>query len=124
AAAELDLCVTGEEGSETEDLARLYHAHSPARLGRFVPCYARLLPQGRLVQELGRPGAGRDAPAVARARGGTLFVDAPDHLPEALQAELAELLLANRGGGAGPRPRIVVSSTSERGVLPGLEASL
>lgn len=111
------LLLLGEDGCETEEIAAFYHAHASGGAGDFVACYARLLPQRRIAQDLARDFSIQEGAGTCdvRARGGTLYVDSPESLRPELQRRLAELIEANRTMAAEQRFRIVLSIVLEDG---------
>ena len=97
----------GEEGTERPELARFLHAESEST-GPFVECYVRLLPLQRVEDALFGAGSAEvvdtHAPNhIARARGGTLYIDEPEHLPQRLQDRLAEVIAAWSSRADAPR---------------------
>jgi transcriptional regulator with AAA-type ATPase domain len=104
--------LVGEEGTEREDLARYMHVEGNRAAALFVAVDAVALPEWHLEAELFGDLHGHQG-AIARARGGTLFVDNPQAMPIALQDRLAAALREADQGGApppGPPPRLVVGT--------------
>ncbi|TMA31761.1 MAG: sigma-54-dependent Fis family transcriptional regulator [Deltaproteobacteria bacterium] len=87
------LLITGESGSGREGIARAVHAQSPQRSGPFiaVDC-ARGSEREREQRLLGSARGHGPGPAIRDADGGTLYLDAIDALPVALQVGLAAAL--------------------------------
>ncbi|MBK8979207.1 MAG: sigma 54-dependent Fis family transcriptional regulator [Planctomycetes bacterium] len=88
-----------EVGTEREELARYYHTRSSRAAGPFVPYYCGLVPSHLAASRLLGEGSesidivdADDVPLVHQARGGTLFLDAPEHLDTQTQRQLANLL--------------------------------
>ena len=108
--------LSGEEGTEREDLARYLHAESPRRLRAFVPWNAAQGPSWRHERDL--LGSGNDVGGlVARAIGGTLFIDHFDRLTMPAQKRLTTAL---RGISAdGREPAVLIA-----GCLPGGESAI
>lgn len=88
--------IWGEPGTGKALVAAALHAAS-GRSGPMITLDCGALPPADLAAALFGPEAPPDAPpalhgALARARGGTLFLDAVNHMPLELQARLAEAL--------------------------------
>ncbi len=95
--------LVGEPGTEQEDLARYLHAESPRRALPFATWDAARVPAGQDPRDPFGLHAGRGV--LARAAGGTLFVDRAPSLTAEAQQRLVESL------GATPRPpRLVLAS--------------
>lgn len=93
----LPIALCGEEGTEKEDLARLVHTASPNASGPFVPLYLAAVAPHRVELELFGSGRGQFAGgALARAHGGTLYLDRPDRLEQHLQERLAAIIAEGR----------------------------
>ena len=95
ASTELPILLTGETGTGKETLARTIHAQSRRAAGPFVALSLRALPEKLIATALfgyepdAVPGATETyAGAFERARGGTLFLDDLESLPEPLQARV------------------------------------
>jgi DNA-binding NtrC family response regulator len=112
----MPVLIVGEPGSPVEELARLIHDGSPrARADRWVAVRCQGLPEKAIELELfggpvGRPST--SAPAVERARQGTLFIDRVSDLGVAAQARLVGLLEsgARDPGGA---LRVIAAATTD-----------
>ncbi len=92
----LPVQIAGEEGTEKEDLARLLHASGPNSGGPFVPVYCTLLAAHRVEEELFGNSRLQDGGALARAHGGTLYLDRPNHLEPHVQERLFRTLREGR----------------------------
>jgi DNA-binding NtrC family response regulator len=99
AAANLPILITGETGTGKEVIARLIHAHSPAKRGPFVPFNCSAVPRELVESQLfgHRRGAFTGAmdafPGVIRAaERGTLFLDEVGDLDPATQPKLLRFL--------------------------------
>lgn len=95
ASTELPILLTGEAGTGKETLARTIHAEGRRSGGPFVALSLRALPEKLIETALfgyerdAVPGATDLYPgAFERARGGTLFLDDLESLPEPLQARV------------------------------------
>ncbi|MCA8950111.1 MAG: sigma 54-dependent Fis family transcriptional regulator [Planctomycetes bacterium] len=86
ASAAEPILLVGEAGTEREDLARYLHAES-GDSGPFVSIHVGMLPDWRLERTLF--GDEHFGSALAKAGGGTLFIDEIARLPLALQERLA-----------------------------------
>jgi two-component system response regulator HydG len=93
----LHVKLVGEDGTEKEELARFLHAESDRAARPFIPCDVHAVPPERIERELF--GDGGDAAAASeggwllgRAHGGTLYIDAPELMPERVQDRLGHAL--------------------------------
>ena len=112
----------GEEGTEREDLARYVHVESNRRQEPFVVINLATMPESRYARDLFGDGSDR-ASAIARAEGGTLFVDSVQLLQETLQERLATALHAGPADGGrigGDRPRLVLGAEQSAERAPSL----
>jgi transcriptional regulator of acetoin/glycerol metabolism len=103
------LLLVGEPGTGKELLARAAHAASRRGARPFAAVHCAVQPPTLLEAELfGRSDGplGETPGAIARAAGGTLFLDDVDALPPALQARLVAALAARRDDG---RPRLDIA---------------
>lgn len=120
-----DLLVEGESGTGKETLAREIHAASPRRAGPFVAIRCGEIPEAFVEGELfgsaqGEvlPSAQRGVPGLlARASGGTVYLDEVWALPSGAQAALFAALetgLVTPVGGRAQMPidvRVIASTT-------------
>jgi transcriptional regulator with AAA-type ATPase domain len=84
AGGSLPVFLSGEAGTEKEELARYVHARSDRAGGPFVALHCGSLPAGRQGTEL--------AAALRRAAEGSLFIEDPEELDHRTQRQLARLL--------------------------------
>lgn len=115
--------LVGEEGTESQDLARYLHAQGSRNTGPFVAFHSPGFPPHRLDEGLfggGSPAGpaarqGRPTGALPRARGGTLYIEGPDLLPTPVQTRLFQALTEGarhpHGNVTCPQVRIVASVT-------------
>lgn len=103
----------GEEGTEREDLARYLHAEGRRRRHPFVSLHLDLLTGWRAEKEL-FGSEGSSAPgAIAKARGGTLFLNDVTCLESNLQDRLLQVLGSQlQGAGDLPPTRLVASAAT------------
>lgn len=100
----VDLMIAGETGTGKELVARILHALSPRAEGPFLAINCGALAEADVDRELFGT---LDAPGrIARAAGGTLYLDELGSMPDALQVRLLRVLEAREITplGAGPRP--------------------
>jgi two-component system NtrC family response regulator len=119
--------LTGEQGTGKAHLAQALHEASPRRDGPFVRVSCAGLSEPLLEAELfgPDPGAFPDAEgwragAIARAGGGTLYLQEVGRLPTAAQLRLLEVLEAGpperaRGSAAPVDVRVIASSQEDLG---------
>ena len=90
AALRVDLLVAGETGTGKELVARILHGLSPRKDGPFVAVNCGALHEADVDRELFGDSAhpGR----IARADGGTLYLDALECMPDPLQVRLLRVL--------------------------------
>lgn len=90
AALRVDLLIAGETGTGKELVARILHGLSPRKDGPFVAINCGALNEADVDRELFGDSAhlGR----IARADGGTLYLDALETMPDALQVRLLRVL--------------------------------
>src|SRR5262249_39817437 len=107
------LLVTGEAGSGREGIARAIHAQSPRPGGPFlVVDGARGSERERERRLFGGARAGAGS-AIGDAAGGTLYLDAVEGMPAALQPRLAAALRDAEAPGAVQRSDLrVIAATS------------
>jgi sigma-54 specific flagellar transcriptional regulator A len=110
--------IVGESGTGKEVLARLVHATGIAPAARFVAVACGGRDGAALEAELFGPGAGEAGGLLARARGGTLFLEDVGELPAPVQARLVRETF--EPGATAPSIRLVGSST--RDLLPDVAA--
>jgi DNA-binding NtrC family response regulator len=113
-AAGLDLPVllVGEDGTEKQALAHYLHAHGPRANAPFLALFPALLPASAHEKEIfgnGLDGTG----TLHRVGGGTLYIDAPEHLPEVIQARLVAAVRELRAQ-PGDSPRLVGGTVSDQ----------
>ena len=100
----VDLLIAGETGTGKELVAQLLHEFSPRAEGPFVAINCGALTEAGVDRELFGTA---DAPGlIARAEGGTLYLDALESMPEGLQVRLLRVLESREITplGAAPRP--------------------
>jgi DNA-binding NtrC family response regulator len=112
--SEVPVVVSGESGTGKELIARALHHNGPRRQGRFVAFACGSVPEALLEKELfggGHGGAEGEEPrdVLARAQGGTLFLDDVQAIPVPLQRRLLQAL-----GPAGPAAAVRTVVASER----------
>ncbi len=100
------LLFAGEAGSGRQTLARAAHAQSRRAQRAFVAVPCATLPEPQLEHEL----FGGDG-ALARAVGGTLYLDDIDALPLPLQARLVAALAARRDDGRARHDLLLAGAT-------------
>lgn len=108
----ITLLLLGESGTGKSALARWAHAASPRAAGPFVTVDCGALPEALIESELFGHAAGAFTGArgprqgrIARAAGGTVFLDEVGELPLAAQAKLLRVLQESEVeplGGSGP----------------------
>jgi two-component system response regulator AtoC len=105
------ILVAGEPGSGREGIARAIHAQSPRRSGPFVA--ADCARRSERERERRWFGAGVGSVVAFRdAAGGTLYLDAIESLPMALQVRLAAALSEADALGAASMELSVIAATS------------
>jgi len=102
---QLPVLLVGEAGTEKEDLARYLHSQSRDPGAAFVSFHCAAMPPHRAEDELFGNGRGHGG-ALAKAHGGTLYLERPELLPEHAQERLATTIREGRIdlGGAGVVP--------------------
>ncbi|MFN4128295.1 MAG: sigma-54-dependent transcriptional regulator [Paracoccaceae bacterium] len=90
AALRVDLLIAGETGTGKELVARILHGLSPRRDGPFVAINCGALTAADVDRELF--GDSEHMGRIARADGGTLYLDALETMPEALQVRFLRVL--------------------------------
>lgn len=100
----VDLMIAGETGTGKELVARILHALSPRAGGPFVAINCGALTEADVDRELF--GTGQAPGRIARAAGGTLYLDELGSMPDALQVRLLRVLEAREITplGAAPQP--------------------
>lgn len=115
---DIPVLLSGEEGSEHEDLARYLHAESLRGRGPLVSFHPVFVPPATIDGELF--GSGPEHPgALQRSHGGTLFIDRIEHLPAAVQERLFLTLQSRRlllGGMSLPVDVRLVAATTVAGL--------
>jgi two-component system, NtrC family, C4-dicarboxylate transport response regulator DctD len=99
----VDLLISGETGTGKELLARLLHSISSRRKGPFVVINCGALNPADIDRDLFGDAATQGR--VARADGGTLYLDELEAMPEALQMRLLRVLEAREISPLGLPPR-------------------
>ena len=126
AGSERPVCIAGPEGSGKEHTARAIHAWSNRAGGPFVTVSCSTVNESLLAREIFgcAESVHSSMPdeyggALARAAGGSAFIDAIDQLPNALLDALAKAIADGRfqregDGAAIPlRARVIVSAASQ-----------
>ena len=90
AALRVDLLIAGETGTGKELVARILHGLSPRRDGPFVAINCGALTAADIDRELF--GDSTTPGRIARAESGTLYLDALETMPDALQVRLLRVL--------------------------------
>ncbi|MCR9246449.1 MAG: sigma 54-interacting transcriptional regulator [bacterium] len=88
ASSDTPVLLVGEDGTEREDLARYLHSES-RKNGPFVPIHVSMVAAWRLDKTLFGDATGDETSALARSKGGTLFLDDLSRLAPAQQERLA-----------------------------------
>ncbi|SMG50915.1 sigma-54-dependent transcriptional regulator [Paracoccus sp. J56] len=101
---QLDLLISGETGTGKELVARILHDLSPRCDGPFVAVNCGALAETDVDRELF--GTSDSPGLIARAAGGTLYLDELESMPDGLQVRLLRVVEAREITplGAGPRP--------------------
>lgn len=86
----LDLLIAGETGTGKELVARLMHDLSPRAAGPFVAVNCGALTEAKIDRELF--GTSDTKGLVARAEGGSLFLDELEAMPDMLQVRLLRVV--------------------------------
>ncbi len=104
AGVQVDLLIAGETGTGKELVARLLHDLSPRAEGPFVAINCGALNEAEVDRELF--GASDGPGLIARAEGGTLYLDELESMPDSLQVRLLRVLEQREITplGAAPRP--------------------
>lgn len=104
AGVQVDLLIAGETGTGKELAARLLHDLSPRGAAPFVAINCGALNEAEVDRELF--GAGDGPGLIARAEGGTLYLDELESMPDGLQVRLLRVLEQREITplGAAPRP--------------------
>ena len=103
AGLELDLLITGETGTGKELVARVLHDLSPRANAAFIAVNCGALNASEVDRELFGT---EDSPGlIARAAGGTLYLDELESMPESLQVRLLRVLDAREITPLGAAPR-------------------
>ena len=92
ASVEVDLLIAGETGTGKELVARILHDLGPRAEGPFVAINCGALSEGDIDRELF--GAVDSPGLVARAEGGTIYLDELESMPDALQVRLLRIVEA------------------------------
>ncbi len=103
AALRVDLLIAGETGTGKELVARILHGLSPRRDGPFVAINCGALSAADIDRELF--GDSSTPGRIARAEGGTLYLDALETMPDALQVRLLRVLETREITPLGDSPR-------------------
>lgn len=103
AALRVDLLIAGETGTGKELVARILHGLSPRRDGPFVAINCGALTAADIDRELF--GDSTTPGRIARAEGGTLYLDALETMPDALQVRLLRVLETREITPLGDSPR-------------------
>lgn len=103
AALDTPVLVVGEYGVGKESVARMIHAHSSRRQAPFLKVDATQMEEAELesllvgsLQGSRPPGTRRGGKLLARARGGSLFIESVHQLPTTLRQLLARRLAPQR----------------------------
>ncbi|MGB6241604.1 MAG: sigma-54 dependent transcriptional regulator [Castellaniella sp.] len=104
AGLQLDLLIVGETGTGKELVARVLHELSARNGGPFIAINCGALTESEVDRELF--GTDDSPGLIARAEGGTLYLDELESMPDALQVRLLRVLDAREITplGAAPRP--------------------
>ncbi|NYT86401.1 sigma-54-dependent Fis family transcriptional regulator [Pusillimonas harenae] len=104
AGLQVDLMIAGETGTGKELVAQVLHAMSARADGPFIAINCGALNAAEVDRELF--GTGDSLGLIARAEGGTLYLDELESMPEDLQVRLLRVLDAREITplGAAPRP--------------------
>jgi two-component system C4-dicarboxylate transport response regulator DctD len=101
----VDLLIAGETGTGKELVARILHVLSPRRDGPFVAINCGALAEAEVDRELF--GDAESPGRLARADGGTLYLDELEAMPDALQVRLLRVLEAREIVPLGGAPRVL-----------------
>lgn len=105
AAVEVDLLVAGETGTGKELVAQILHDLSPRATGAFIAINCGALNVAEVDRELF--GTDNSPGLIARAEGGTLYLDELESMPDELQVRLLRVLDAREITPLGAAPRSV-----------------
>lgn len=100
---QVDLLLAGETGTGKELVARVLHDVSPRAAQPFIAVNCGALDAAVVDRELF--GTGESPGLIARAEGGTLYLDELESMPEALQTRLLRVLDAREITPLGSAPR-------------------
>jgi two-component system C4-dicarboxylate transport response regulator DctD len=101
----VDLLIAGETGTGKELVARILHTLSPRREGPFVAINCGALAEAGVDRELF--GDMESPGRLARADGGTLYLDELEAMPDALQVRLLRVLESREIVPLGGVPRLL-----------------